>query len=141
MKSMKVQAIWKRNYQVEVKARQFSVPIDEAPEFHGDDTGMMPTELFLCSLASCFCLALVFVAKKKRIEVKDMRVNVKGEKDLKNFLFSRLIVEVDSSLLPEALQDIIPIAKKYCFVSNTISKSCPIEYTIIQTQNNTDGYE
>src|SRR5919108_3242247 len=98
MKSMKVQAIWKRNYQVEVKARQFSVPIDEAPEFHGDDTGMMPTELFLCSLASCFCLALVYVAKKKRIEVKDVRVKVKGEKDLKNFLFSILIVDIDSSL-------------------------------------------
>ncbi|MER3447033.1 MAG: hypothetical protein C4291_09400 [Candidatus Dadabacteria bacterium] len=127
---MEVQAIWKRNYQVEVRARQFSVPIDEAQEFHGDDTGMMPTELFLCSLASCFCLALVFVARKKRIEIKDMRVNVKGEKDLKNFLFSRLIVEIDSSLLPEILQGIIPLAKKYCFVSNTVSKSCPIEYTI-----------
>ena len=128
---MEVQAIWKKNYQVEVRARKFSVPIDEAPEFHGEDTGMMPTELFLCSLASCFCLALVYVAKKKRIEVKDMRVNVRGEKDLKNFLFSRLIVEVDSSLSLEILEGIINLAKKYCFVSNTVSKSCPIEYVII----------
>jgi putative redox protein len=127
---MEVQAIWRRNYQVEVRARQFSVAIDEAPQFHGDDTGMMPTELFLCSLASCFCLALVFVARKKRIEIKDMRVSVRGEKDIKNFLFSRLIVEVDSSLLPETLQGIMPLAKRYCFVSNTVSKSCPIEYTI-----------
>jgi uncharacterized OsmC-like protein len=129
---MEVQAIWKEKYQVEVKARQFQVPIDEAPEFHGDDTGMMPTELFLCSLASCFCLALVFVVGKRRIEVKDMRVNVKGEKDLKNSLFSRIIVEIDSSLSPETLQGIIPLAKKYCFVSNTVSKSCPIEYVVIQ---------
>ncbi|MCI0453738.1 MAG: OsmC family protein [Candidatus Dadabacteria bacterium] len=127
---MEVQAIWKKNYQVEVKARQFQVPIDEAPEYHGEDTGMMPTELFLCSLASCFCLALVFVAKKKRIEVNDMRVNVKGKKDLKNFIFSNLLVEIESSLAPESLGDILPLAKKYCFVSNTVSKSCPIEYTI-----------
>ena len=125
---MEVQAVWKKNYQVAVKARQFQVPIDEAPEFHGDDTGMMPTELFLCSLASCFCLALVYVARKKRIEIKDMRVNVRGEKDLKNFLFSRLIVEVDSSLPSETLEGIINLAKKYCFVSNTVSRSCPIEY-------------
>lgn len=125
---MEVQTTWKKNYQVEVRARQFSVPIDEAREFHGDDTGMMPTELFLGSLASCFCLALVFVARKKRFEVKDMRVNVKGEKDLKNFIFSKLIVEVDSSLPSEILQGIIPLARKYCFVSNTVSKSCPIEY-------------
>jgi uncharacterized OsmC-like protein len=127
---VEVQAVWKKNYRVEVKARQFSVPIDEAPEFHGEDTGMMPTELFLCSLASCFCLALVYVAKKKRIGVKDMRVNVRGEKDLKNFLFSRLLVEVDSSLPSKTLEDIINLARKYCFVSNTVLKSCPIEYVI-----------
>jgi uncharacterized OsmC-like protein len=127
---MEVQAVWKKNYQVEVSARQFQVPVDEAPEFHGDDTGMMPTELFLCSLASCFCLALVYVARKKKIEVKDMRVNVRGQKNLLNFIFSKLTVEVDSSLPPEILEDIISPAKKYCFVSNTISKSCPIEYVI-----------
>ena len=129
---MEVQAVWKKSYQVEVRARQFQVPIDEAPEFHGEDTGMMPTELFLCSLASCFCLALVFVARKKRIEVKDMIVNVKGKKDLKNFIFSSLIVGIESSLAPETLEGIIPLAKRYCFVSNTITKSCPIEYVIIR---------
>ncbi len=127
---MEVQAVWKKNYQVEVTARQFQVPVDEAPEFHGDDTGMMPTELFLCSLASCFCLALVYVARKKRLEVKDMRVNVRGQKNLLNFIFSKLTVEVDSSLPPEILEDIISLAKRYCFVSNTISKSCPIEYVV-----------
>ena len=127
---MEVQAIWKKNYQVEVQARQFSVPIDEAPEYNGEDTGMMPTELFLGSLASCFCLALVYIAKKRRLEVRDMSVNVIGEKDLKNFLFSKLTVEVDSSLPPETLESVINLAKKYCFVSNTVSKGCPIEYTI-----------
>jgi len=132
---MEVQAVWKKSYQVEVRARQFQVPIDEAPEFHGEDTGMMPTELFLCSLASCFCLALVFVAKKKRIEVNDMCVNVKGKKDLKNFLFSSLIVEVESSLSPQTLEGVISLAKKYCFVSNTVSKSCPIEYIAVQSRS------
>jgi len=127
---MQVQAVWKKNYQVEVIARQFRVPVDEAPEFHGDDTGMMPTELFLSSLASCFCLALVYVARKKKIEVKDMRVNVRGQKNLLDFIFSKLTVEVDSSIPPEILEDIISLAKKYCFVSNTISKSCPIEYVV-----------
>jgi len=128
---MEVQAIWKKNYQVDVRARQFTVPIDEAPEFNGEDTGMMPTELFLCSLASCFCLALVYVAKKKRIEVKGMSVMVKGEKDLRNFQFSRLLVEVESSIPPQILEGVINLAKKYCFVSNTVSKSCPIENVII----------
>lgn len=127
---MEVQAIWKRNYQVEVRARQFNVPIDEAPEFNGEDTGMMPTELFLCSLASCFCLALVYVARKKQIKIKDMGVSVIGRKDLKNFRFAELVVEVESSLPTEDLQDIINEARNFCYVSKTITNASPIEYMI-----------
>ena len=127
---MKVEAIWKKNYQVSVNARQFQVPIDEAPEFSGEDTGMMPTELFLCSLASCFCLALVYAARKNRVEFKDIKVDVIGEKDSKNFIFSKCIVEVKSSLASSRLKKLVDSAKQYCFVTNTITKSCPIEYSI-----------
>ena len=86
---MKVEAVWIKNYQVSVTARQFKVLVDEAPEYGGEDTGMMPTEQFLSSLASCFCISLAFVAKKDSIEVKDLKVEVIGEKDRKNSLFSK----------------------------------------------------
>lgn len=128
---MQVQAIWKRNYQVDINARQFKIPIDEALEFNGEDTGMMPTELFLCSLASCYCLSLVYVAKKKQMKLKDMRVNVKAKKDKRNFKFSRLIVEIESSLPSSDIEEIIDPAVKYCYVSNTVSTSCPIEYIVV----------
>ena len=127
---MKVEAIWKKNYQVSVSARQFEVPVDEAPEFSGEDTGMMPTEMFLCSLASCFCLALVYTARKNRVELNDMKVDVTGEKDSKNFIFSKCIVEVKSSMASSSLKRLVDSAKQYCFVTNTITNSCPIEYSI-----------
>ena len=110
---MEVEAIWKKKYRVEVKARQFQIRTDEAPEYSGDDTGMMPTELFLASLASCFCMALVFVARKKKIEVKDMHVAVEGEKDLKDFKFSKLVVKVRSSTPPRSLEEMITAAKAF----------------------------
>jgi len=127
---MKVEANWIKNYQVTVNARQFQIPVDEAPEFSGEDTGMMPTELFLSSLASCFCLALVYAARKNRIELKDMKVDVTGEKDSKNFLFTKCIVEVKSTLPSSNLKSLVDSAKQYCFVTNTIIRSCPIEYSI-----------
>lgn len=127
---MEVQAVWKKNYQVEVRARQFHVEVDEAPEYQGDDTGMMPTELFLSSLASCFCIAIVFAAKKKRVEIEDLSVSVNGDKDKKRFAFSNITVLVKSSLSSQKLNELIPIAKKYCFVSNTLSEPCPIEYAV-----------
>ncbi len=89
---MKVETVWIKNYQVSVTARQFQVPVDEAPEYGGEDTGMMPTEQFLSSLASCFCISLVYVAKKGRVELRDLKVEVIGEKDRKNSLFSKCIV-------------------------------------------------
>ncbi|MGI9534724.1 MAG: OsmC family protein [Thermodesulfobacteriota bacterium] len=127
---MKVEAVWKKNYQVTVNARQFQVPVDEAPEFNGEDTGMMPTELFLSSLASCFCLALVYAASKTSVEIRDMKVDVTGERGSKNFLFSKCIVEVKSSLASNSLKHLVDTAKQYCFVTNTITRSCPIEYSI-----------
>jgi len=125
---LEVEAVWKTKYQVEVTARQFEVPVDEPPQYSGDDTGMMPTELFLASIASCFCMALVYAAKNRKISVGDMKVRVFGDKDLKNFSFSRIIVRVISTLSEDDLDVIMPLAKRYCFVSNTISKSCPMEY-------------
>ncbi|MEE8298250.1 MAG: OsmC family protein [Thermodesulfobacteriota bacterium] len=127
---IEAKAEWKKNYQGRVQVRQFEVDVDEPPQFHGEDTGMMPTELFISSLASCFCLALVFVAKKKRIKITDMRVDVSAEADTKNFRYSRLIVKSISSVSKSKLQEMIGQAKKYCYVSNTISQSCPIEYEI-----------
>ena len=127
---MKVEANWIKNYQVTVNARQFQVPVDEAPEFSGEDTGMMPTELFLSSLASCFCLALVYAARKNRIKLKDLRVDVIGEKDSKNFIFTKCTVEVKSTMPSSNLKSLVDAAKQYCFVTNTITRSCPIEYSI-----------
>ena len=127
---IEAKAAWKKNFQVRVDVRQFEIDVDEPPQYHGDDTGMMPTELFISSLASCFCMALVFVAKKKRVKIDDMNVNVSAEADTKNFRYSKLIVKVSSSIANTALEEIIEQAKKYCYVSNTISESCPIEYEI-----------
>lgn len=59
-----------------------------------------------------------------------MRVDVSAEADTKNFRYSKLIVKVISSADDSALEDLIIQAKKYCYVSNTISGSCPIEYEI-----------
>ncbi len=127
---IEAKAEWKKNLQVRVDVRQFQVDVDEPPQYHGEDTGMMPTELFISSLASCFCMALVFVAKKKRVDVVDMRVDVSAEADTKNFRYSKLIVKVLSSVPDSKLKDLVEQAKKYCYVSNTISQSCPIEYEI-----------
>lgn len=123
-------AEWKKNYQIGIQVRQFSLDVDEPPQYNGEDTGMMPTELFISSLASCFCLALVFVANKREVNIADMSVSVNAEADTKNLRYEKLIVRVTSSISETELENLVRQAKKYCYVSNTISQSCPIEYEI-----------
>ncbi len=127
---IEAKAEWKKNYQIGVQVRQFELNADEPPKYNGEDTGMMPTELFISSLASCFCLALVYAANKKRMKINDMRVNVSSEADTKNLIYKKLIVKVKSSNSETQLESLIGLAKKYCYVSNTISQSCSIEYEI-----------
>jgi len=127
---IEAKAEWKKNYQIGIQVRQFELSADEPPKYSGEDTGMMPTELFISSLASCFCLALVYAANKKRIKINDMRVDVSSEADTKNLIYKKLIVKIKSSNSETQLQSLIGLAKKYCYVSNTISQSCSIEYEI-----------
>lgn len=127
---IEAKAEWKKNYQIGVQVRQFELNADEPPKYNGEDTGMMPTELFISSLASCFCLALVYAANKKRFKINDMRVDVSSEADTKNLIYKKLIVKVKSSNSETELESLIGLAKKYCYVSNTISQSCSIEYEI-----------
>ena len=127
---IEAKAEWKKNYQIGIQVRQFELNADEPLKYNGEDTGMMPTELFISSLASCFCLALVYAANKKRIKINDMRVDVSSEANTKNLIYKKLIVKVKSSNSETELESLIGLAKKYCYVSNTISQSCSIEYEI-----------
>ena len=43
----------KKDLQVEVKARDFSIIVDEPENSGGTNTGMNPVEILLCSIGAC----------------------------------------------------------------------------------------
>ena len=73
-------------------------------------------------------MALVYAAKNRKVSVSDMKVTAFGDTDPKNFTFSRIVVRVISTLSEADLEVIMPLAKRYCFVSNAVSQSCPMDY-------------
>ena len=106
---------------------------DETPEYGGNDSGPMPTEFFLASVASCLCLAVTHIGKKKKISLNNIEVSASGEKDPTSFQFKEIHLEVQADLPATKLQPLVMQAKKYCFVSNTIIKGCPINVTTKST--------
>lgn len=125
-----VTATWRGDYRVDVQARTFGFRVDQPPDFKGEDTGLMPTEALLASLAACVCQAIVYLGRKSGIELPDLVVTASGKKDYANFLFPEMEISVESSLEREQLERLVEDSKRVCFVSNTLTKGCPIQVRI-----------
>ena len=71
--------------------------------------------------------------QKKKISLNNIEVSASGEKDPTSFQFKEIYLEVQADLPATELQPLVMQAKKYCFVSNTIMKGCPINVTTKST--------
>ena len=127
---MEVTAVWEGGYRVRVPVRGFEVVSDEPPSYGGTDTGPMPTELFLSSFAVCFAMAVYHTFRKRGTELPDLAVNVSGAYE--GLRFRTLRVEIRSSYPREEIEAILPQARSYCFVSNTLASHPEVEYVIAE---------
>ena len=125
---------WMGQYRTNINIRGVhQLDSDETPEYGGNDSGPMPTEFFLASVATCLCLAVTHIGQKKKISLNNMEVSASGEKDPASFQFKEIHLQVQADLPKTELQPLVMQAKKYCFVSNTIIKGCPINVTTKST--------
>jgi len=89
---------------------------------------MMPTQLFLAALASCFCLAVAHVAAKRDVELPGLRVTVDAERVGKELRYSRLRVEVSAASGEHDLAALVARAKQFCWVSNMLADDLEVSY-------------
>jgi len=125
---VKVTAYWEGGYRCRIPVRGHELLVDEPPEYGGADTGPMPTELFLSSLAACFTMAVYHAARKRGIELSDLATSVTG--DYEGLCFSKIHVEVHSNSPREVLEPLLERAVDYCYVSNTLLRTPALEYAI-----------
>jgi len=130
MAELELTARWEGGYRMHVEVRGMELRSDEPALYGGEDTGPMPTELFLASLATCYGSALVHAARKRGIELADVAVRVVGT--YQGLRFARLRVEVTSSHPRGDLEPLLERASSYCYVSNTLRGSPEIEYVIAE---------
>jgi uncharacterized OsmC-like protein len=122
---LEVHAVWRGGLAAEVHARGHRIAVDEPVD--GGDTGAMPTEVLCASLASCFCLAISHVAGKRGIELPDLRVDVRAERDGRALRYGRFVVTASSSLPADELAPLVERARRFCWVSNTFAAPPAIE--------------
>lgn len=94
---------------------------DQRPEYGGLDAGPMPGELFLSAVASCFGMAVYHVARKMRLEVADLSLEVDGEKDPDAFRFRAVSISVRARCPQPKLERVVELARKHCFVTQSLA--------------------
>lgn len=107
----------------------------------GKYTGMRPTELLLLGLGGCSGMDVVSILKKKKQQITDMEINVKGQKaDSYPKKFTDIEIEYIISginISEDAVKRSIELSmEKYCSVKATLQGVSNISFTyrIIQIQ-------
>jgi putative redox protein len=124
---MEVTATFHGGFSATVEARGHSVSVDEPETSGGNDEGFMPTELLFGGLASCFALALGHAARKRDVELPNLRVTVSAHRPGSDLRYDRVIVSASADVEHEVLADFVDKAKRFCWVSNTFASPPEIE--------------
>lgn len=120
-------ARWKGGWQCQVDAGGFTLDVDEPVQYGGTGTGPMPTDLLLASLSSCYALAVAWAARKRGVELLDLEVKATGTYEGQRF--SKFDLEVTTSLSDDALQPLLRMAGRVCYVSQTLANPPVITVT------------
>jgi putative redox protein len=126
--SLEVTADWRGGYAALVSARGHEVAVDEPAYAGGEDTGMMPTEVFCAAIASCFCLAVGYAANQRSIDLPDLRVTVRAERAGEELRYGRFVVETEAAAAEDELGRLVERARRLCWVSNTLAAGVQLEY-------------
>jgi putative redox protein len=125
-------AVFRGGWATDVTMRDHAVRVDEPPAEGGGDTGPMPTELLAGSLASCFCLAMAWVARKRELELPGLEVSVRAERAGREPRYGRFVVETRCALPLSDWEHLLPRAARVCWVSNTMTGAVEVEYRALQ---------
>lgn len=127
---MMVEATHLEGLRFALASGQHAIETDQRVEYGGEDSGPMPSELFLWSVAACFGQAVAHVARKMRTPLGDLRLEVHGTKASDVARFARVQIVVEARCEAERLDRIAALARKHCFITNSISPTVEVLFEL-----------
>jgi uncharacterized OsmC-like protein len=125
---LEVRADFRGGYRTDVTARRHEIIVDEPVSAGGGDEGMMPTEVLWASMASCFCMSLAHVARKRDVELPGLSVVVRAERAGTELRYGRVVIEAFADVEDAVLERLMAPARRVCWVSNTLAGETDYEY-------------
>jgi uncharacterized OsmC-like protein len=128
---------WKGGFQSETRVREFApVPSDEPLTLGGADTAPNPVEQLLGALGNCLAVGYAANASAAGIAIRDLRIELTGDLDLRAFLGLRegnagfddirVSVHLDADASEDQLQALHDKVVGSSPVGHTLSRAVPI---------------
>lgn len=127
---------------VECTSRDFKIVLDEPVSLGGNDNGMNPVECLLSSLGACKCIVARAFAKKNKINLKDVEIELEGTLDPDGFLGRNPNAKVGFSLIKtkfkitadntkEEIEKYVEFIESHCPVQDTLTNAATFETEIL----------
>jgi uncharacterized OsmC-like protein len=121
----------------EVKARNFSIVIDEPESLGGSDQGATPTELVLASLAGCYTVVGNIVAREMGFTLRGLDIEIEGEMNPARFAGKsyderagfqtiNIRLKVDSDADIKTLERWVESIENRCPVTDNLTNKTPL---------------
>ncbi|MCK9328530.1 MAG: OsmC family protein [Candidatus Cloacimonetes bacterium] len=128
------------NYVVDLKARNFSLKIDQ-PIPMGTDQGPTPLEYFFFALGGCVCTIGRIIAQQKKLPVKSIEVRIEGDLDVdvlmgKNktdragFTDIKVYTKIDAPMSKEEKEAFLKEIDTRCPISDNIEKTSSVKLMV-----------
>ncbi len=132
---MQIQTRWIKDLTFEGIADEHRVAIDTTIEGGGNNTGMSPKKLLLCSLCACSGIDIVLILKKMKVAYTLLEILAEAEQtteDPKVFTHINVTYITDVAAEDEAkFRRAVELSQeKYCGVSIMLKKHCPVNSSI-----------
>ena len=133
---------WEEDVRCTAQVRDFPpMVIDEPPVLGGQDAGQNPVELVLVALGTCQEIMYSAYASVMGVEIDSVKVNVKGNLDLKGmfgldetvpagFTDVSFQTAIESTADDEALLKLIEAAESNCPVLDILTRKVPVDGTV-----------
>jgi len=136
------QVTWKGAFRSEAKIRDFApIPSDEPAGLGGSDTAPNPVEQLLAALGNCLAVGYAANASAAGVEIRDLKIDLSGDLDLKTFLglaqgnagyeSIKVGVHLDADATPEQLAAIHEKVVGTSPVGHTLGRAVPVAIELV----------
>ena len=144
--NVNIKAESKNATQTEVKARNFTMTIDEPKNLGGTDEGANPVEYVLGALSGCLTVVGHLVANEMGFTLRGMSMEMSGNLDPARFMGKsqeeragfkgiKVNIHADADADEETLNKWVEQIEDRCPVSDNLSHETPIQITALKSVN------